>query len=384
MSETRRLGGDALALLEEERDFLLRSLDDLDAEFEAGDVDEADYRALRDDYTRRAAGVLRAIEARQVRVAPPRRRSRVRLVAVVAALAVLGLAAGLLLGRATGGRGGGELTGGIRASTRTLLVEAQQAFAEGEPARARSLYDEALALAPANTEALAYRGWLSYRVDGDAVAARADLDEAVAVDPAYPDARVFRASILLDGGDAAAAAADLAAYDAIEGRPPIADQLLASFRLRERVALARVEPVVLAGRSPAAAGLTVEDLRLAAEQLLEQGRFEDALVVLDAGLAVEPDDPGLIAVLGWIDGLVGRNAAAEAAQQELLLGRALDRLGRAVTLDPELAAPRVYRAILLSQLGREDDAVADLAVVCAAPRAPKLQEYLTAAGLACP
>lgn len=48
--------------LEEERDFLLESIRDLDAEREAGDLDEADYRSLRDQYTSRAAAVLRALE----------------------------------------------------------------------------------------------------------------------------------------------------------------------------------------------------------------------------------------------------------------------------------------------------------------------------------
>ena len=65
---------DALAELEEERDFLLRSLDDLEAEREAGDLEPDDYETLRDDYTRRAAAILRSIEERQV--ALPDRRSR--------------------------------------------------------------------------------------------------------------------------------------------------------------------------------------------------------------------------------------------------------------------------------------------------------------------
>lgn len=51
----RRLDPDALADLEEQRDLLLRSLDDLEREHEAGDLDTADYEALRDDYTRRAS-----------------------------------------------------------------------------------------------------------------------------------------------------------------------------------------------------------------------------------------------------------------------------------------------------------------------------------------
>ncbi|MDQ1365580.1 MAG: hypothetical protein QOE57_1622 [Acidimicrobiaceae bacterium] len=52
-----------LETLEQEREFLLRSLADLDAEYEAGDIDDDDYRTLTDDYTVRAATVLRAIEA---------------------------------------------------------------------------------------------------------------------------------------------------------------------------------------------------------------------------------------------------------------------------------------------------------------------------------
>jgi hypothetical protein len=43
----------------EERDHLLRSLDDLDRELAAGDIDPHDYATLRADYTSRAAAILR-------------------------------------------------------------------------------------------------------------------------------------------------------------------------------------------------------------------------------------------------------------------------------------------------------------------------------------
>jgi len=65
-----------LEALEQEREFLLRSLADLDAEFEAGDIEEDDYRSLTDDYTARTAAVLKAIQAasgpRTRRAAAPR------------------------------------------------------------------------------------------------------------------------------------------------------------------------------------------------------------------------------------------------------------------------------------------------------------------------
>jgi tetratricopeptide (TPR) repeat protein len=54
------LGGDREPLLEE-RDFFLRSLQDLDREYEAGDIEADDYAALKDDYTSRAAAVLRRL-----------------------------------------------------------------------------------------------------------------------------------------------------------------------------------------------------------------------------------------------------------------------------------------------------------------------------------
>ena len=60
MSEAR-LDPDELASLEEERDFLLRSIDDLEREHAAGDIDEADYQQLSDGYVARTAEVVRAI-----------------------------------------------------------------------------------------------------------------------------------------------------------------------------------------------------------------------------------------------------------------------------------------------------------------------------------
>ncbi len=48
--------------LEEQRDFLLRSLSDLEEERRAGDIAEADFVALRDRYTARAATVLRQLQ----------------------------------------------------------------------------------------------------------------------------------------------------------------------------------------------------------------------------------------------------------------------------------------------------------------------------------
>ncbi len=45
---------------DEQVEFLLGSLRDLEAERAAGDIDEQDYSTLKDDYTVRAAAALRA------------------------------------------------------------------------------------------------------------------------------------------------------------------------------------------------------------------------------------------------------------------------------------------------------------------------------------
>ncbi len=49
--------------LVDERDFLLRSLQDLERELQAGDIVQVDYEALRSRYTGQAAAVLRALNA---------------------------------------------------------------------------------------------------------------------------------------------------------------------------------------------------------------------------------------------------------------------------------------------------------------------------------
>jgi len=46
-----------------EKEFLLRSLRDLEDERAAGDIDDDDYATLKQDYTARAAAVLKALRA---------------------------------------------------------------------------------------------------------------------------------------------------------------------------------------------------------------------------------------------------------------------------------------------------------------------------------
>ncbi len=206
----RELDPDVLAALEEERDFLLRSLDDLEREHAAGDVDDRDFQALNDDYTARAASVLRAIENRQAAFASARRtRSSGRTWIVVTAFVVGAIVVGIAFGQASGRREAGQsVSGDIRQTTRDQLLQAQQLQGQGKLVEAIKVYDQVLQQQPANAQALAYKGWLlrltslqsTTQADHDLLLNRAleQLDASVGVDPTYADARVFRAIVRRD------------------------------------------------------------------------------------------------------------------------------------------------------------------------------------------
>ena len=262
----RDLDPDVLAALEEERDFLLASLADLEREYAAGDVDDADYRELKDDYTARAARAIRAVDARAelaASVAPD--RSWVRVVATLGVVAILGVGVGWVVFRDAGTRAPGMgLTGDIRQDSANLMLraqghtgQAQAALERGDAMAALSefeaaiaTYDEALELSPANVEALTYRGWvlhnIAFRSDpsvGAVLDARAlaDLDRAITLDPAYADARVFRAILERNAGLFEAAAADLALVDST-AIPPFMRPLVESVRADVAAGLAASVP----------------------------------------------------------------------------------------------------------------------------------------------
>ncbi len=222
----RALDPDALAALEEERDFLLRSIEDLDREHAAGDVDDDDHRALRDDYTARAAAVIHAIDERRAAIAaarPPRSPLRTAGV-VVAVLALAGLA-GLAVARAAGDRSQGEqISGGVTQSLGQQLTSCLQLSSSStDQVAVLECYDDILAEHPASVEALTYRGWYLLRQDLDSMAffefAWPNLEEAVALDPEYSDARVFRAIALNRLCRPEEALAELEVFDASDPLP---------------------------------------------------------------------------------------------------------------------------------------------------------------------
>jgi tetratricopeptide (TPR) repeat protein len=219
---TRPLDPDTLAALEEQRDFLLRSLEDLEREHDAGDVDDHDYASLKDDYTARAARSIRAIEAHHARVAaarPP--RSWPRTMAAIAGVVAFAVVAGVLVAHVAGRREAGDaLTGDLRESTRTQLDNARISLQQGRYDDAIEIYDAVLADQPDNVEAMAYKGRAQIgNGDMDGVLTLIDAAEA---DPDYPDTHYFLAGAFAIARRYDSALQELDRFDALDPPPELA------------------------------------------------------------------------------------------------------------------------------------------------------------------
>jgi hypothetical protein len=208
---------DRLAELEDERAFLLRSLDDLDREHEAGDIDADDYTTLRDGYTARAATVLRAIESEQSALPPKRPRNYARWALWSAVLVVLAVLAGVLVAWASGDRLPGDTSSGDIAESVTSKLAEARSLQTTDLKGAIERYDEVLKVEPDNPEALAYRGWLVALVGSQAGAAdlvqrgEQSLQRAMEVAPSYADPFCFEAIVrfrLLNDAPGASAPVD--------------------------------------------------------------------------------------------------------------------------------------------------------------------------------
>lgn len=231
-------GADGPAALDAQRDFLLRSLDDLEREHDAGDVDDHDYEALKGDYTARAAAALRAVEIGRAERPAPRRRPMGRRLATAAGVVAFAVVAGVLMAQASGRRDPGQFgSGDVRQSVTEKLNEAGRLFGAGRAEEAVTLYDEVLQAQPTNAEALTYKGWAQYTLIGDREGALTSLLDAATAQPDYPDVHAFLAVVFFRSGLVEQAAAELGRLDALDPPPDIV-QLTASLRTEIAAALA--------------------------------------------------------------------------------------------------------------------------------------------------
>ena len=187
--------------LREQQSFFLRSLRDLEREHDAGDIDDNDYAALRDEYVARAAAVTRLIEAGESGAVEPRGATRwSRRILVAAFVLAVGVGGGVLVAGQSGQRLPGQsATGGIDQSTASLLATARQ-LNFSDPGKAIETYTQVLKTDPDNVEALTYRSWILALTARDAEAAVkkiafataiTDLLRAQNIDETYADPHCF-------------------------------------------------------------------------------------------------------------------------------------------------------------------------------------------------
>jgi hypothetical protein len=212
--------------LEDERTFLLRSLEDLDREHEAGDLSDEDHAVLRDGYVARAAEVLKSLDDGPAdpaaggaggRPRPPRRArlrgaGRRRRVLVTAAVAVaIGCAVWAVVAETSIRLPGESATGSVTLTgsqqMERTLVQAETLVNRGNVVEALKLYESVLAQDPSQEEALAEVGWLEY--EAGAQGEKASLlslgerqeEQAERVDPGAPAPHLYLGSMLLAQGE---------------------------------------------------------------------------------------------------------------------------------------------------------------------------------------
>ena len=341
----------------EEREHLLASLDDLDSERAAGDIDELDYEMLRDDYTARAAALTRALDGAKIKRTKSASSSvSTRAMWIVSVLLLAGFASWAMV-QFSGARGVNETASGeIRLSTVSLLNDAAAEFGLGNVDRAIELYGDVLEIEQTNVEALTYRGWVRYQ-SGDVDAARIDFDDAVAFDPKYADVRVFRSIVALDDGDFAAASTEIAAFDAANPNA-VAQNLVAQRQVRERIGVARMAELLdETDDLPdlVAANVRIEEAQLAGELFVQLEDPTRAIRSFDAVLEVDPDSAAAMAWRGWTLALLAEAGAAE------LFVDAEEWFDRAIVADPTEPDTRVFRAFVFNRLERQDEAREELA-----------------------
>ncbi|MDQ6725104.1 MAG: tetratricopeptide repeat protein [Actinomycetota bacterium] len=214
------------AELQEQRDFLFASLRDLERGRESGELAEEDYLALKDDYTARAATVLRAMEAGRPRAprrpvaaaSPPTRGRRPLVLTLGVILAIVALTAGAVTAFSGQRKPGSPVTGTLPDTPAGRLSQALQLETDGKAADALKIYDDLIRTDPKNVQALAYRGWLLDRAGLPDLAMTA-LDQAVTTDPSYPDAHFFRGMVLYqDRKDPAGAVTEFRLF--LSNNPP--------------------------------------------------------------------------------------------------------------------------------------------------------------------
>ena len=220
--------GDERWFLDDEREFLLRSIDDAAREHDAGDLSDSDYDVLLARDRSRLADVesdLAALgpevpadaESESPDVPPRRRYGKWRRLGIVVACGFIVAGAVILVDHALSPALPGQAPSGTVTLSKAQKIEDQLAAAAllvqgNEAQQALVLYNDVLTEDPDDPDALAAGGWLEWNagVAGKSAAAvqagRQSEEKAVRVAPGFYGGHLYLGLILLDQDDNASAA----------------------------------------------------------------------------------------------------------------------------------------------------------------------------------
>jgi tetratricopeptide (TPR) repeat protein len=179
--------GDDRWYLNDQRDFLLRSIADAHSEHDAGDLSDADFSLLVARDRRKLADVELALgelappppapppsqpaDAAAAGSTPPQpdapKASRWRLVGILSSCALIVVGVLILVDHSISSRLPGQAVSGGITQTRAQLIEQQLAqaatlYSGDQTAQALTLYEKVLSEDPTDPTALAQSGWLEW------------------------------------------------------------------------------------------------------------------------------------------------------------------------------------------------------------------------------
>ena len=333
----------------EQKEFLLKSLHELDQEFENGNLSLEDHEMLVRRYTRELANVT---EAKKVvdSGSEPKKGYRTKALVWSLGIVLLGAAAGITISQTSGARSSGEsITGSIRKSVSSQISEAQMLLGNRDRwGEAIEIFDDVLETQPSNVEALTYRAWLNYQSGGEVSAQIKAWEEVLLIEPGYSDALVFLSISLSNEGRYDEASLYL---DQLRSNP-VREDILAIVQQRGlygEVYGEALYPTIVDISKP-----TLEELQLEAEIGLEVANYL---------LLSEKDERTVSAIKIYRAIIMDFPSHPEALSREALLlaqtgdqdlfAKAIDQMNFAVAENPNNVEALLSRATVLAEFDQE-------------------------------
>ena len=328
--------------VENEKHFLIKSLNDLDDELAKGDISQKDYLQLTRRYKRRLITLnIKKPSSSQ----KPKLQNATKTWLTVAFLVAVAVVSGLAIANFSGERSASEtLTGSIRKSTVTKLQEAQQLLSDSKTwPQAIEIYEEVLEDQPSNVEAITYRAWLNYRQGAASEPLIEEWNEVRLLNPEFADAIVFLTIALSDEDRFSEALSQLKELKEIEVTPQLQSVLDSQGLIGKVYAEAKYD--LLQESNQPRLGLLEMDIDIAlksANYLLQSDKPQRSVSVLKLFRAVlyeEPSNPEALSREALLLAQTGDGALFE---------QAINQINFAVNENPNNIEALLTRALLLS------------------------------------